>query len=144
MNEPGDLEITFPDTGCFGCSSSRLDGLRMRFWRRGERVISEHAVPDTFHGAPGVAHGGIVATLFDEMSCAAAAWVFGGPVVTGELSVRYERPIPVETPLQWVAEVTDTAHARYLVVSATVQWDGETLARSTGRIFRNPSFPTGA
>src|SRR5438552_15443051 len=54
----------------------------------------------------------ILATLFDEISCAAAAWVFGWSAVTGELTVRYQHPVPVETPLQWEARVTSTAHPR--------------------------------
>jgi acyl-coenzyme A thioesterase PaaI-like protein len=137
MAEPDEHELFFPDTGCFGCSPSRSDGFRMRFWRRGDRVVSEQAIPGGYHGRGTVAHGGIVATLFDEVCCAAAAWAWGGrPVVTGELTVRYDRPVPIETPLQWEARVTSSAHPRYLVVEATVRCDGEQLARATSRIFR--------
>ncbi len=133
MTEPEDHELFLPDSGGW---STRADGLRMRFWRRGDRIVSEHTIPDAYHGPPGMAHGGIVATLFDEISCAAAAWVFGWFVFTGELTVRYQRPVPVETPLQWEAHVTSSAHPRYLVVEATVQCAGKQLARSTSKIFR--------
>jgi acyl-coenzyme A thioesterase PaaI-like protein len=85
----------------------------MRFRRRGDRVVSEHAIPAAFHGPAGTAHGGIVATIFDEASCAAAAWTYGGFVVTGELAVRYQRPVPVETPLHWQARVTSIEHPRH-------------------------------
>jgi len=54
-----------------------------------------------------------------------------------------EHPVPVETPLQWEARVTSTAHPRYLVIEATVQCAGKQLARSTSKIFRQES-PTGA
>jgi len=47
-----------------------------------------------------------------------------------------EHPVPVETPLQWEARVTSTAHPRYLVIEATVQCAGKQLARSTSKIFR--------
>ena len=140
MAEPEDHELILPESGGW---STRADGLRMRFWRRGDRIVSEHTIPDAYHGPPGIAHGGIVATLFDEMSCAAAACAFGWFVFTGELTVRYEHPVPVETPLQWEARVTSTAHPRYLVVEATVQCAGKQLARSTSKIFRQES-PTGA
>jgi hypothetical protein len=57
--EPEDHELVLPDIGCFGCSHTRTDGLRMRFRRRGDRVVSEHAIPAALHGPPGTAHGGI-------------------------------------------------------------------------------------
>src|SRR6266404_9647415 len=138
MTVPEEHELTFPDIGCFGCSLTRPDGLRIRFRRRGDLVVSEHTIPGAYHGPPGIAHGGIVATLFDEISCAAAACAFGWFVFTGELTVRYEHPVPVETPLQWEARVTSTAHPRYLVVEATVQRAGHQLARSTSKIFKQP------
>src|SRR5438093_1084670 len=69
MTEPEDHELILPESGGW---STRADGLRMRFWRRGDRIVSEHAIPETYHGPSGMAHGGIVATLFDEISCEAA------------------------------------------------------------------------
>jgi acyl-coenzyme A thioesterase PaaI-like protein len=122
MTEPEDHELFLPDSGGW---STRAEGLRMRFWRRGDRTVSEHTIPDTYHGPPGMAHGGIVATLLDEISCAAAACSFGWFVFTGELTVRYQHPIPVETPLQWEARVTSATHPRYLVIEAAVQHAGK-------------------
>src|SRR5207247_3558243 len=126
MTEPEDHELILPESGGW---STRADGLRMRFWRRGDRIVSEHAIPETYHGPPGIAHGGIVATLFDEISCAAAAWVFEWFVVTGELTVRYLRPVPVETLLYWEARETSSTHKRYIVVEAREQRNCEQLDR---------------
>jgi acyl-coenzyme A thioesterase PaaI-like protein len=124
-----------PDGGCFGCSPSNAAGLALTFRRRGDVVWTPYTIPDRFHGAPGIAHGGIVATLLDEVSCAAVAFVAGSFVVTGELTVRYERPCPVEVPLELAARITSRAHARYAVVEGEVRRDGAVLARSTGRFF---------
>ncbi|HJQ82907.1 MAG TPA: PaaI family thioesterase [Candidatus Binatia bacterium] len=132
-----EYELSLPDNGCFGCSPTRADGLRIAFRRRGDRVVSRHTIPAAYHGPPGTAHGGIVATLFDEICCAAAAAESGWFVVTGELTVRYERPVPVDTALDWEARVTDGTHPRYFVVEATVRTGGEQLARATARIFRH-------
>ena len=63
MPVPEDVEVTFPnDGGCFGCSPTHPSGLNLRFRRRGVRVLSRYTIADRFHGAPGIAHGGIVAT----------------------------------------------------------------------------------
>jgi acyl-coenzyme A thioesterase PaaI-like protein len=139
---PEDVEVTFPqDGGCFGCSPSNPAGLHIRFRRRGERIVSRHAIPDRFHGAPGVAHGGIVAAVLDEASCAAIFFTTDRWVVTGELAVRYERPVLVDTPLDVSAIVVDRSHPRYWVVEAEIQRDGERLARSTGKFFLRDDAP---
>jgi acyl-coenzyme A thioesterase PaaI-like protein len=135
---PEDQDLVFPaDGGCFGCSQTNASGLRLRFRRRGDVVLARYTIPDRFHGAPGIAHGGIVATILDEVSCAAIFFVRERPVVTGELTVRYLRPCPVGRELAISARVTDDGHARYLVVEGEVR-DGETpLARSIGRFFES-------
>jgi acyl-coenzyme A thioesterase PaaI-like protein len=139
---PEDVELTFPqDGGCFGCSPSNADGLRMRFRRRGERIHASYTLPDRFHGAPKTAHGGIVATMLDEMSCAAVVFVHDRFVVTGELTVRYERPCPTDAPLELTAEVRDRSHAKYWIVEAEIHCGGERLARSTGRFFLRDHAP---
>ena len=129
-------ELRFPnDTGCFGCSASNPVGLRLTFRRDGEAVVARHTIAEDFHGAPGIAHGGIVATLLDEVSCAAIFFLRGHWVVTGELSVRYARPCPVGRPLDLVARIAGEAHPKYLVVEAEMRDGDLVLARSTGRFF---------
>ena len=136
MPVPEDVEVTFPnDGGCFGCSPTHPSGLNLRFRRRGERVLSRYTIADRFHGAPGIAHGGIVATILDEISCAAVNLVTDRWVMTGELTVRYERPCPVEQPLDVAAAIVDRTHPRYWVVEAEVHRAGERVARSTGKFF---------
>ena len=49
-------------------------------------------------GAPGRAHGGIVAGLFDDVF-GFVLGVIQRPAFTGELKVRYERPTPLHRPL---------------------------------------------
>ena len=72
MPAPEEQDLTFPqDGGCFGCSPANPAGLQLRFRRRGDRVVARYVIDDRFHGAPGIAHGGIAATIFDEASCAA-------------------------------------------------------------------------
>jgi acyl-coenzyme A thioesterase PaaI-like protein len=133
---PEHVEVTFPDDGgCFGCSPTNPRGLALRFRREGEEIHARYAVPEAFHGAPGIAHGGIVATLLDEVSCALVALVLDQHVVTGELSVRYERPVPVEIPLELAARAASRTHPRYVVVASEVRRGGLRLARSTGKFF---------
>ena len=136
MPAPEGVELSFPeDGGCFGCSPTNATGLQLRFRREGTRVLAAYRIPDRFHGAPGIAHGGIVAAILDEISCAAAVFVADQFVVTGELVIRYEAPVPVETPIELEAEITSRAHARYAEITGVIRQGDTRLARSTGKVF---------
>ena len=56
-------------------------------------------LPMSHEGPPGAVHGGIVAAYLDEVLAGAAVHHTGRLYVTGELSVRYVKPTPVECPL---------------------------------------------
>ena len=136
MPAPEGVELSFPeDGGCFGCSPSNATGMQLRFRREGRRVLAAYRIPDRFHGAPGVAHGGIVAAILDEVSCAAAVFVADRYVVTGELVIRYERPVPIDTSLELEAEIVDRTHARYAQIAGRVRRGDVILARSSGKFF---------
>ncbi|HYC54686.1 MAG TPA: PaaI family thioesterase [Candidatus Binatia bacterium] len=140
MSEPHQDELLFPfgDGGCFGCSRSNADGLHLRFFRVGDEVRATYRIPEKFHGAPGIAHGGIVATILDEFSCAAAVFLGEVRVVTGELNVRYEQPCPVEQEIEVAARIASREHPRYLVIEAEVRQGARLLVRSTGKFFSRP------
>ncbi len=126
--------VPIPDVGCFGCSPTNPGGLKLRFHRRGDAVYAPCRIPDRLHGAPAIAHGGIVATILDEVSCVAVLALKDSYVVTGEISVRFSRPCPVETDLEASARITGS-HPRYLVVEAEIRQGDVVLARSSGKFF---------
>lgn len=76
-----------------------------------------------------------MATVLDEVSCAAAVFLLDRFVVTGELTVRYHHPVPVETTIVLEAEVVSQSHPRYTAIEGRVLRDDIVLARSTGKFF---------
>ena len=85
---------------CFGCSASNRDGLQMRFRTLpGGHVESHTVVRDSFCGVDGVVHGGIQATLLDEVMGVAAQLALPdgastAPCVTAELALTFRQPVP--------------------------------------------------
>ncbi len=75
--------------------------------------------PERFQGAPGIVHGGIVASLLDE-ACGQVARLAISPSVTSRLELRYLAPVPVEETLRVRAEITQ-ADERRVTAEATVQ-----------------------
>ena len=59
---------------CFLCGLENPVGLKLRIYETEQGVVeSTYTAPDHFQGYPGVLHGGIVATMIDEIS--GRAWM---------------------------------------------------------------------
>ena len=91
---------------CFVSGPWNPLGVGIEVVRDGEAAVAQIVLGAAFEGGPGMAHGGIVAALFDDV-LGYLLTLHGIPGFTGELRVRYLRPTPVETPLSlrgWVLE----------------------------------------
>ncbi len=63
--------VGIEDYNCFGCAPQNKNGLQMEFYEDGDEVVSLWDAPDHFQGYNYILHGGVRATLIDEL----AAWV---------------------------------------------------------------------
>lgn len=121
---------------CFGCGPGHPTGLRVRCFRIDDGVLSPILVPRHYEGPPGAAHGGIVAAYLDEVLAGAVVSTTGCIAVTGELTVRYVRPVPLETPLVGRGRVTGR-HGRYVDAEGGIEdlTTADVLATARGRFF---------
>jgi uncharacterized protein (TIGR00369 family) len=91
---PGLGAFEFAEHGCFACGSLNRDGIGMTIHVERGRSWSELTIERRFEGWEGTTHGGISATLLDEvMGWALAADDAWG--VTARLSVDYRAPMMV-------------------------------------------------
>jgi uncharacterized protein (TIGR00369 family) len=91
---------TIDGYNCFGCSSENRFGLKMHFIEEEDGLYSYWKPEEHFQGWIGILHGGIQATLLDEI----ASWVvfvkLGKSGVTSELKIRYKKAVEMKkTPL---------------------------------------------
>jgi uncharacterized protein (TIGR00369 family) len=104
---------------CWGCSLG-TSGLEFEWRLTGDGSLeADYVVAERFGGAPGMAHGGIVAALLDE-ACGQVVRPTLSPAVTSRLEVRYLAPVPVEEPLR-VAAALVAAEERRATAEATIQ-----------------------
>jgi len=106
--------------GCFVCGLANPAGLKMVFHedRSTGQVQATITIPDRFRSYPGVVHGGIVATILDEVSGRAIMLATGDTnafFVTAKIEVRYRRATPVNTPLLAVGWVDRMGQSRVWV-----------------------------
>ena len=52
---------------CFACSPNNASGLHMEFFTNGEKVVSWLRVPKHLSGWDNIVHGGVIATILDEV-----------------------------------------------------------------------------
>jgi acyl-coenzyme A thioesterase PaaI-like protein len=125
---------------CFGCGPGHPTGLRVRCFKTAEGVISPIIIPAHYAGPPGAAHGGIVAAYLDEVLAAATHRAIARTAVTGELSVRYLKPVPVETPIIGKGSLV-ADQGRYVDVEGRLEEldTGRVLATARARFFPIPS-----
>ena len=118
---------------CFGCGDDAVGGLRVQSTvGEGLSVTTEFTVTENHQGAPGLAHGGLLALAFDE-ALGAVNWLLGAIAVTGRLETDYLRPVPVATTLHIEAHC-DGVSGRKIYTSAVGRLggpDGEVAVKAT-------------
>jgi acyl-coenzyme A thioesterase PaaI-like protein len=86
---------------CFVCGLESPVGLKLTFDDDGVgEVRCEYVIRPEFQGYPGIAHGGIVAAILDEVVGHVA--LIGDPnhfMMTVRMEITYRQPVPLETPL---------------------------------------------
>jgi uncharacterized protein (TIGR00369 family) len=82
---------------CFGCGGGNARGMQLTFAQddAARRMRGLFRLSADFQGATGFVHGGIIATLLDEVMAKVSRFR-GEHAVTAELTVEYKRPVPVD------------------------------------------------
>ena len=105
---------------CYGCGPQHQAGLRMQITvGQGTSVHGSFEVTDEHQGAPGLAHGGLLACAMDE-TLGTLGWLLGIPAVTAHLESDFRIPVPVGTILHMHAECLGVA-GRKIYLSATAR-----------------------
>jgi acyl dehydratase len=95
----GGQRFAFEPHNCFACGSLNEAGLRLPLHAANGRCWTEISLPRRFEGWQGMAHGGIVCTILDEVMAWALveqdAWG-----VTARLNVTFKAPVRIETVIR--------------------------------------------
>jgi acyl-coenzyme A thioesterase PaaI-like protein len=95
---------------CFGCGDETEGGLHLSTETGPEAtIIAQFQVTAAHQGAPGLAHGGLLACAFDEALGATVGQLLRKPAVTGRLETDFLRPVPVGSTLHIVGKLDGIA-----------------------------------
>lgn len=133
LHLPGlELEI---DHHCFVCGPENPAGLHLHFhWGEG-RAETRLFLRDAHQGYTGVAHGGIIGAVLDEVMVYAAV-SRGHWVATAEMTIRYLKPVRLGQTYVVTGEVI-RAQRRLIEASAEVRDEaGNVVASATGKLLQ--------
>ncbi len=118
------------DVTCVVSGPDNPLGIGLRAWVDGDEVVSEVTLGPAHEGAPGRAHGGIVAAVFDD-ALGYLLTVHHIVAYTGQLEVRYLAATPVGVPLRVRSRIVGRRERR-TTITAEARADGEVVATATG------------
>ncbi|HEY5623595.1 MAG TPA: PaaI family thioesterase [Gammaproteobacteria bacterium] len=119
-------------SGCFGCGTDNPVGLRLKFERDGDSVVSRGMLAREYAGYEQFVHGGVVATLLDEAMGWALLHVAGRYGVTRSLRIDYRRPVAVERLIIVRASVVEVDVRTTTLASSVEDERGRVLAAAEG------------
>jgi acyl-coenzyme A thioesterase PaaI-like protein len=118
---------------CFGCAPHNTKGLKLRFWYTEEGCVSHHIIPKEYCGFTGLAHGGIIATLLDEV----AAWTVITQLfcvgITLQVTVSYIKPVPTEEEIIIKGKIETHEGDRVTTLSTILSKKGTILAEAKSK-----------
>jgi acyl-coenzyme A thioesterase PaaI-like protein len=123
---------------CFGCGGENASGFHLEVWRTGDEIYTDFAFDERHIGGPGLAHGGAIAGVCDEL-LGFTVWLIGAPAVTRALTIDYLAPVPLHEIHRITAKV-DGEKGRAVHVSATGVSSGGKLSFTASGIYVRVSF----
>ncbi|MDA8202390.1 MAG: PaaI family thioesterase [Chloroflexi bacterium] len=102
----GDRRLLMRPHGCFACGELNVSGLHLQLHTSSGRCWAEPVLDERFMGWEGIAHGGIIATILDEVM----AWALVDEDswgLTARMTVEFRRPVPVGRRLRAEGRVVE-------------------------------------
>jgi len=122
------------DSGrCFACGKDNPQGLKLEVRKTPDGVELDYILPEHFAGWQGIVHGGIVATILDEL-LAYACNQSDRSMMTAEMSVRYRRPVRTGEPIHGIGRITEDKGRLVLAEARLLDASGQLLAEATGKL----------
>jgi uncharacterized protein (TIGR00369 family) len=118
---------------CFVCGEANAAGLKLRFETDGQ-IVRARFVPRPEHvGFRQTVHGGIIATLLDEIMVWACAVQTKRFAFCAELNVRFLSPLRPHQSVMASGKLEVNRRGKLFEATAELQDQGRTLALATGK-----------
>lgn len=117
---------------CFVCGPQNPIGLKLVFMSEGKRAWTDYMPERQFEGYKGILHGGIVATILDEVMIKAAL-AQGITCVTASMEVRYKAPAVLSSRFHFEAEILAVRGRIIETTGSMVDENGKLIAEAKAK-----------
>jgi uncharacterized protein (TIGR00369 family) len=123
-----------PENICFGCGGANVRGMQLTFEQddAANKIRGAFRLGPEYQGGAGFIHGGIIATVLDEVMGKVCRFR-GVRAVTAELGVEYLKPVPVDVDLLIEGYETEMNGRNIRIAGEIRDQSGQLLARGKGR-----------
>ena len=95
-----DPHVFGEDQRCFGCGPHNEQGMQLRFRVEQEEVVTEFLARPGWEGPPGIVHGGLQATLADEIGAWTLVGLRGRFGFTASAQLKWLRPARMDVAIE--------------------------------------------
>lgn len=124
------------DQHCFVCGKKNAAGLQLDFELVGDAEVQTSFLPTKqFQGFRDIVHGGIIATILDEVMVN-GVWLRGIRAVTGKFEVRLKRPARVGERLYFTGKIVGDGDRTVETEGHATTGEGTVIAEASGLLVK--------
>ncbi|TYB31718.1 MAG: PaaI family thioesterase [Candidatus Mcinerneyibacterium aminivorans] len=118
---------------CFVCGKNNSDGMKVEFVLEDKKAYSELILDRRFEGWKGIVHGGILATLLDEVM-AKACIAAGYEAVTTNIETKFKKQVEVNEQIYLEGKVVKK-RKKLLYTEATIKINDKIHVKANARFW---------
>ena len=120
---------------CFACGKSNPLGLNLKFQVHGESIETEW-IPEPHHtGFANTVHGGLIATVLDEIMAWTCGVIGGSFAYSVDLQIRYSNPLDPGQRVRGRARIQENRRGRIFLTEGELLVGETKIASATGKYF---------
>ncbi len=123
--------------GCIVCGRDNPHGLRLTSYVNvDDDTVQTQFTPMKSHiGFQGIIHGGVLATVLDEIMVWAATWRGKRFCLAGEMTTRFRRPVGVGDETIAIARIV-SMRGRLVTAESEIRRGDQIVVEATGKYFQ--------
>lgn len=127
---------TLPQTNCcFGCGQGNPAGVALKMRTDGQAVYADWIPRKEHAGFSHAVHGGVIATVIDEMMAWACGILGGKFAYSVDMNIRYQKVIEPGTSVVCIGRLDQNRRGKLFLASAELTVNDEAVASGSAKFF---------